>query len=223
MKIMHTSDTHAQFPELIGREDVDVIVHSGDMLPNMRPRAKLQEKLYQRDWIREHGEQFKEWIGKKPFLFCSGNHDYIDPCDELKDLGINAINIDNKLVELDGIKFYGFPYVPYIGVWNWELIEREMRNAVAKLVEMLDFHKVDVLVAHCPPYGILDLSYQRTHIGNVSMINAINDTIKEMPKLYLCGHAHDSCGFHMLNIERPDGNKLIKISNSATEYRILEI
>jgi Icc-related predicted phosphoesterase len=221
MKICHVSDTHTRFPELIG--DYNLIVHSGDMLPNMRPRAKLQEKLFQRDWIRENGERFKTWIGEKPFLFCSGNHDYIDPCDELKDLGINAINLDNKMIEIDGVKFYGFPYVPYIGVWNWELIEREMRSAVERLVEIVDFHKIDVLVAHCPPYGILDMNMQRTHIGNVAMINAINYTIRNMPKLYLCGHAHESRGFQDLIVPRDDGNKLIKISNSATEYRILEI
>jgi Icc-related predicted phosphoesterase len=192
------------------------------MLPNHRPRLKRQEPLFQRDWIREHGEDFKEWIGDKPFLFCAGNHDYYNEiCSELCDLKINAIDITNKIVEIDGKKFYGFPYVPYIGVWNWELIEKDMRTKVQELVDIINMFKIDVLVAHCPPYGILDMNHEGHHIGNVAMSNAMSFNFKHIPKLYLCGHCHGDNGIY--NIPLGLNKDYMLISNAATTQRIVEI
>jgi Icc-related predicted phosphoesterase len=217
MKLCHVSDNHSVFYPLEG--DYEIIIHSGDMLPNNRPRLKSQEPLFQRDWIRDNSENFKRWIGNKPFLFCSGNHEYTEPCTELRDMGINAINIDNKIVELNGFKFYAFPYVPYIGVWNWEAIERDMKNKVDVLIDVLNKNDIDVLVAHCPPYGILDMNNRGSNIGNLPMLEALKNNITKFPKLYLCGHVHEANGYDELIIN----NKILKISNAATSYRIIEI
>jgi Icc-related predicted phosphoesterase len=216
LKILHTSDTHGSFPDMIG--DFDLIVHSGDLLVNQKPRMKLGEALFQRDWIRENGDKFKQWIGNKPFLFCAGNHDYMDPCSELRDLGINAIDTTNKLVEVDGVKFYGFPYVPYIGFWNWEAPNQMMRQKIREMVEIIEDNKIDVLIAHCPPYGILDKNTEGTNIGNVAMTNALID-LNHLPKAYLCGHCHNKQNI----IHLPINNKYIRIVNSATICRIVEI
>lgn len=217
MKICHVSDNHSVFYPLEGK--FDIIIHSGDMLPNHRPRLKLQEPLFQRDWIRDNSENFKRWIGDKTFIFCSGNHDYTDPVSELVDLGINAINTNNRVFELNGYKLYAFPYVPYIGVWNWEAKERDMRDKVDTLVDVFDKTDIDILVAHCPPYGILDLNSIGTHIGNLPMLKALENSIKKFPKLYLTGHCHEANGYEEVLI----GDKILKVSNAATSYRIIEI
>lgn len=216
MKICHVSDTHSLFPKL--NEDYDVIVHSGDMLPNRKPRLKIDEHLFQRDWIREHAAEFKTWIGEKLFLFCAGNHDYTEPCTELRDIGINAFDITNKQVEIEGIKFYGFPYVPYIGYWNWEAPNRMMEEKVKELIEIVNKNKIDVLVAHCPPYGILDQNREGTHIGNTHMTAALME-FDPLPKAFLCGHCHERPN----EINLPINGKHIKIVNSATTQRIIEV
>lgn len=211
-RILHCSDSHGQFPEFKG--DFDIIVHSGDMLVNRVPRIAIDEHLFQRDYIRANGEKFKKWIGDKPFIFCAGNHDYAEPCKELRDLGINAINATNKVVKVNGIKFFGFPYVPYIGVWNWEAEPKAMQRKVKHMLQILEEEKVDVLIAHAPPYGVLDTSNTGQKIGNIGMTEALDEG-RLYSKMYLTGHCH---GF---------GGKVIKykgkiISNAATTYQILD-
>jgi hypothetical protein len=72
-------------------------------------------------------EKFKEWIGEVPFLFVLGNHDFISPEHVETQLCANeikAINLTNKLVNFEGDKFYGFPYVPYInGNFNYGIVQ----------------------------------------------------------------------------------------------------
>lgn len=214
MKICHVSDNHSVFYPLIGKWDV--ILHSGDLLPNNKPKTKSQEPLFQRDWIRDNSENFKRWIGDKPFIFSSGNHDYTDPCSELIDIGINAINIDNKIIEFNGYKFTGFPYLGYIGLWNWELKEQDMKIKVDMLVNTINKNNIDILVSHCPPFGLLDENDVGEYIGNVPLRNAIDREIKKLPKLLCVGHNHN------------DGGKKIKyknmlVSNAATIYNIIDI
>jgi Icc-related predicted phosphoesterase len=121
MKIQHISDTHGSIPILEG----DIVIHSGDMYPNI---CNNEEK--QKNWF--NGVKID-----RPFFFCHGNHDYYMP--------ENVIDITNKQVEYKGISIYGFPYVPYIdGDWNYELSISEMKEAVREIP------KVDILVSHAP-------------------------------------------------------------------------
>jgi Icc-related predicted phosphoesterase len=200
MKILHVSDTHGQFIRFEG--NYDIIIHSGDLL------IYNKDPFAQREWIRNNSENFKKWIGNKPFLFCSGNHDYIEVCDQLKDLGINAINIDNKILELNGIKFYGFPHR---GIRDSKV---EMKIKADLLVNILNKNDIDVLVAHCPPFELLDLNEYNEHIGNEYLKDAIDKEIKRLPKLCLFGHCHQNCGKMIY--------KNILMSNAATIFNLIE-
>jgi hypothetical protein len=142
MRIQHTSDNHGFFQDLEG--DFDVVIHSGDLFPNhcfgpKRVWSTLEvEKAFQTDWLKGRIETIKEWIKGKPFLFCSGNHDFIDPCPILIAAGITAINLDDKVTEFEGHTLYGLPWVPFIeGVWNFELMDVEMREEIDRMLNNL--------------------------------------------------------------------------------------
>lgn len=48
----------------------------------------------------------------------------------LNDYGIEAIDLDNKVIEYGGYVWYGFPYVPIIrNCWNFECDETKLRDS----------------------------------------------------------------------------------------------
>ena len=78
MRVVHTSDNHGAFSPIKGRS-IDVIIHSGDLLPDPDPSHGHKKDIieyWQRKWVWDHIEQFKTWIGALPFLFTLGNHDF---------------------------------------------------------------------------------------------------------------------------------------------------
>lgn len=215
MLIGHVSDTHGSFPDIA--KNVDVIVHSGDLCPNKTRGHRETELKFQSEWIKRNIPIFKEWIGDRPFLYCMGNHDY-NPyvCRTLRDNGIEAIDITLKKYTLDGVRYYGFPFIPYIvGEWNFECIADQMQREIRILKDEL-ISGIDILVAHAPIAGILDKNTNGEHCGNNQMADLFNYTIDSSlwPRMYLHGHLHESNGFSVLED--------MFISNAATVVNLIE-
>lgn len=232
MLILHTSDTHGYFPSI--PTEAEVIVHSGDLCPNASRGNREIEIPFQLEWLRKNLLTFKDWIGERPFIFCRGNHDfYPDICKVLQEANINAIDVTSKKVMIDGITFYGFPFIPYIdGEWNGECTSNEMRREINNLKNVLET-SIDVLVCHCPPYGIADASFLirggienstaevvpdwAEHYGNTHLANLFSYGLDEMyfPKYLLCGHVHTNpCITEYFGIT---------ISQAATKTHLVEI
>ncbi len=218
MKILHISDTHSFFPDLEG--DFDVVVHSGDWLPNKPSKLPGTEAEFQEAWITKKANDIKVWLKGKPLLFCQGNHDFIDNKVQeriLVNAGINAICLDNKIVKFRGYNFYGFPYVTWIdGAWSNEKTSEGMLLEVDKLVSLVNKSQIDIIVAHSPPGGVLDEAHGGNHFGNNHMTNAIIHKFTMFPKAYLCGHIHEQGGKAVLL-----GDMLL--SNAATSQRIIDM
>ena len=208
MRILHFSDSHGDLPfapELAN--DCDIVICSGDMMPNGKLRADPGwNRQEQPKWVKRNAEWFRA-LGK-PFLFCAGNHDFIDPCEILLDKGINAVNITNRLVMIDGVRVYGFPWIPYIaGEWGWEITHKEM----VKKVREIPFD-TEILVCHAPLEGMLsDPSYG----GNTALASFMFYEWEIWPKAILSGHHHNTAG-----VREHNGSI---ISNAATTYHILEV
>jgi Icc-related predicted phosphoesterase len=196
IKVLHVSDCHGTFPAFYG--EFDVIVCSGDLLPNKTRGNRHVEPAFQKDWVRKNEQNFKNWIGDKLFLFCPGNHDFIDPCSILREFGLNAHNITDKIFDFMGKKFYGFPYIPFMGnEWNFELFP----DAMGK--------KVDTLV------NLINNNMYKHNCGNRFMANALSYRLNKLPIAYLHGHIHESYG--ITNFET------MLISNAATVWQIISI
>lgn len=212
MKILHLSDTHGTFPELKGA--FDVIVHSGDLMPN-KTRGTATEPGFQKDWVARKAIRLANWIGKTPFLYCPGNHDYYDPESVLRQHGVAATTLGAEPLELLGYKFVGFPYVPWFnGEWNYEKLAPDMFSLMGGVIDRMEAGEIDVLVAHCPPEGILDETFGNVRIGNPQLTRAFN-VANKLPKAILCGHCHESPGTAIV--------RDCIISNAATTMRIIDL
>lgn len=246
MIICHGSDWHGNrfklesgevvsvFPEI--KEEFDIFVMSGDFLPNFRwgcnkNKSDLKEEIkYQENWCRLYAKDLKKCIHDKPFLFSSGNHDFINPCKILKEHGINAIDLDDKVVEFMGYTWYGFPYIPMMNDnWNHERDSNDMRAEIIMMINRLKdakvYNKLDILVAHCPLHGLLDFTkyYGNEHCGNSHMNSALIYQMEKLPILYLCGHIHENGGgtAWLDSFDRAEPGMFI--SNAATTYNILDL
>lgn len=216
MKLLHVSDNHSYFPQL--PEDGDVVIHTGDFLPNASRGNLSIEIPFQTQWIKSRIETFRSWLDGKHFIFSAGNHDFCTEfCNILNEAGINAVDITNKLYRYKNITMYGFPWVPYIaGEWSYECQIDEMARHIRKLKDILIENKVDILLAHSPIANILD-EYQGLHLGNTLMANLFSYELEEKywPKLYCCGHIHQAAGV----------SKLVNmiISNAATRVHTIDM
>lgn len=224
MKILHISDTHGYFTKFHCKPDL--IIHSGDLLPNNIQRlddpkwfTHRDEPTFQTNYILNNASFYQEWLGDIPFLLCNGNHDFINAVPVLKSIGINAYNITEEMITFQQLNIYGFPYVPaYHGMYNYELLGRDMSDKVDHLGDVVEANYVDILVCHCPPYGVLDFTDERhglRHIGNEQLINAFNYKWKHLPDWLLVGHVHENIGIAKY--------KNMTIINSATTSHIIEI
>ena len=225
MRIFHVSDQHGKrFPEV--PNDVDVVVSSGDFLPDCPyigvSSGDIKNIKFQRNWITNNAKKIVTWLNGKPFIMCNGNHDRFNQvADILRHYGAECYNVTFGTMSLQGVKFVGFPWINYIyGEWNYEVMQDKMKEL------MYEFHTEhflektpDILIAHAPPYGILDNedSYDRTtHYGNRVLADYIDyNWVDRLPKAILCGHVHKANG--LINIRG------MQISNAATVSRIVEV
>lgn len=213
-RITHISDTHGEFP--IVPDSSLVIVHSGDMAPNKTRGISTEEAAYQEEWWKANLVDFQCKIGNRIFAYIPGNHDYYDPEQLLRNNGVNAHNLTGKAIKLLDKVYYGFPYIPFIaGEWNYETREAEMR----KLVEAIPL--CNILVAHCPPFGICADVVEGKSGGNSVLMNWLAyNGYSYLPDYLLCGHFHESRGIgQFYDCER--GGTLV--SNAATVQHTFEI
>lgn len=237
MKILHISDCHgfkhrlesgeivSIFPEI--KEEFDIVICSGDFFPNKhwganRKKELIKEEIdYQNNWLFSNIKDFLKFIKNKPFFWSSGNHDWAEPVTILKKNGIDAYDLDNKIVEYLGITLYGFPFIPQLNNnLNFEKDSNQMRQEVEKFIKRLKdadkFNSLNILVAHCPIAGILDFSYNHGgHLGNSHMSNALFYQLIKKPELYCCGHIHEDHGLKTI-----DG---MVVSNAATTWNIIDL
>lgn len=206
MKICHISDTHGAFPPL---PDCDLVVHSGDFMPNRTRGIRPVEETFQTEWLRSKLRRTREWLGDRPLYFCPGNHDFVDPTVMWREAGLTALNLELRQPEFGGLVFAGFPWVPYFtGEWNYETSEAEIGLRLEQL------RPCDVLVCHGPPKGVQDRNGNE-RCGSWAL-RSWCQTNSWVPKYLLCGHIHTAFG----SVKWLRG---ITVVNSATKVRLIDI
>jgi Icc-related predicted phosphoesterase len=226
LKILHVSDTHGTFPELVGLDEVDLIVHSGDFAPSFHPNHREREAREQLAWLEDFKSKFLEWVGGKPFFLCQGNHDYFSPQAFFEAEGIRAADITNRVEGYGDYWFYGFPYIPYMGYcWNWEATVQDMDRYLQPLIDFADSGVPYILVSHCPPFGTLDRTAYGEHIGNSLLATRLSFGLLKPPQAILSGHVHERGGATApFAIKQDDGTfAYVPVYNSATTFRIVTI
>ncbi len=188
MKVVCISDTHRMHGYL-DVPDGDILIHAGDFTD----WGSLNDIL-----------DFSEWLKSLPHkskIIVAGNHDIkFESYPEmaiaaLKNKCKEVIYLNNKIVEVNGLKIFGCPYTPrFAGSFQLDLTQEGDKEFWETLIPDC----IDILVTHGPPYGILD-SVKRGFDGafeteNCGSRGLLDRVIKIKPKLHVFGHIHESYG-----------------------------
>jgi len=165
-------------------------------------------------------ERANRWFGQqnaKHVIFCAGNHDtFLEGIgkENVKKLFTNVIYLENDLVEIEGLRIYGSPFSPEFNNWSFSY---QRRSLEAKNIWSKMSYDLDILVSHCPSYGILDRNLQDERCGCEILQREI--AIKQ-PRVHVFGHIHgeygciNQCGIDFYNVSVL--NEDYKIANKPT-------
>lgn len=177
MRIVCVSDTHNRHRAL-ELPDGDVLVHAGDATG----RGTREEALAFLSW-------FGSLKGYKAKIFVPGNHDFFFESDRATaeilclERGIKLL-VDRPFM-LEGVKFYGSPWVPNLEMWAYYGNHLTLVSRFARIPA-----DTDVLITHTPPFGTL-ADVGTHHIGCYEL----RDRLSELNlKAHIFGHIHDSYG-----------------------------
>lgn len=179
MKVVCISDTHMSHWEL-AMPYGDILVVAGDI-----SGMTTDEELY----------AFNEWLGTldyKAIFVIPGNHDgqFVERETTARSLLTNATVLIDEMVEFQGYKIYGSPWVAQYGDW-WYMIHRDALADKWKKIP----DGVDILLTHQPPYMILD-KVNRGNAGCMYLRDEVLTRIK--PQLHVFGHLHWCGGQYQL-------------------------
>ena len=115
----------------------------------------------------------------------------------------NCTCIDLNRIKLGKKNILGIPYIPtgfHSDDWKlpgfeelWKQYERQIEEYIQRAPSS------EIILAHNPPFGILDTHFDGTHLG----IKFFRDYIlKNNPEIFLCGHAHNFYGEEQINKTR---------------------
>jgi len=134
-------------------------------------------------------EEYKE-LPYKYKILVAGNHDKLferaigfceDLCKEA-----NIIHLFDRWVDINKIRIYGTPWQPPFNNWAFNVKEKDLVRCYAKIPK-----KTDILLTHCPPYGILDQAGNGYHCGSKALLERVKQV---RPKVHAFGHLHESYG-----------------------------
>jgi Icc-related predicted phosphoesterase len=177
MKIICISDTHNLHKNL-KVPDGDMLIHAGDMTC-----------VGGIDEIKE----FNEWLGTLPHrhkIVIAGNHDlyFEEEPAKAKMLITNAVYLEDSGVTIEGIKIWGSPISPSYQNWAFN---RERGEEIKEHWDMIP-EDTDILITHCPPFGILDFDPEGRPKGCEELLKIVQQRVK--PLLHVFGHLHDAHG-----------------------------
>ena len=176
MKIVCISDTHARH-HLSTVPDGDILVHAGDLTSH----GDLEDV-----------ESFDRWLGTLPHrhkVVICGNHDFCfqNQADRARARITNAIYLEDTGCEIEGLTFYGSPWQPWYGGWAFNLPRGE---ALAEKWAMIP-DRLDILITHGPPEGILDTTNRGDRAGCRDLLLRVWEV---KPRLHVFGHIHEAAG-----------------------------
>lgn len=217
MKIACYSDLHGTLL-CLPREKVDLAIFSGDIAghnPNGLKAGNASDFDFQFKFLFDTFIPYLKTF-PCPVIFIAGNHDLLldKTCTgkfwkhKKKDVtgllakelaGSAVFYLNRTLLEINGLKVWGSPYVPYIRShthWSFMYPQWDCRSFAQGLYADCP-DDVDILITHGPPAGILDGAGAygggyHGHVGCDFLSNALNTRLK--PKLHCFGHYHAGRG-----------------------------
>jgi len=136
---------------------------------------------------------FNDWLGVIPAkhkIVVGGNHDSeLERIgkEECKRLLTNCIYLENEFIEVGGFKIFGSPFSPEFNRWSFMRYDNDLKEIWATIPL-----ETEILITHCPPFGILDQVLPR---DDSQGSRTLKDRVKDVhPYLHLFGHIHEGFG-----------------------------
>ena len=173
--ICATADLHGWLPPV---PPCDLLLIAGDICPPKDQRAWLDTT-------------FREWLRRSPATHVVGtwgNNDVVAQRGDAPELPCTFL-VD-AVVSRAGLRIYGAPWTTGISYERWALQEED------DLLEGLDRRvpeKLDVLLTHIPPFGLLDRDKRGISNGSRALLAEID---RVRPAVTICGHVHASRGHY---------------------------
>ncbi|WP_094229171.1 metallophosphoesterase family protein [Methanolobus psychrotolerans] len=176
MRLFAIADPHGNYSKieklLEQSGNIDVVLIAGD-ITNFGPDEKALELI----------DMFNP-----PILAVPGNCDHESILEVIENS--RAMNLHNRSVEIDGIRFVGMGGSnPTPFCTPFEIQECDFETNLNNL--MNEKEKTDetvILLTHVPPYGILD------KVGDVHVGCKALSTFLDKANLMVCGHIHEARG-----------------------------
>ena len=179
MKLIAVSDIHGRHRKGLTLPPGDILIIAGDV------GARTQDEA----------EEFVAWMGQQAHrhkMLVPGNWDRFleDEPDQAaaicRDHGVILLNDSGTTI--DGITFWGSPITP---TFMSMAFNRAPGTEIERHWSMIP-DRVDVLIVHGPPYGILDQTEPgKPHLGCPELLARVR-AVK--PKVFICGHIHGGYG-----------------------------
>jgi len=203
MRLVFVSDTHNRLAR-VKVPDGDMLIHCGDF--TMRSEAKTPAQHL------GQVERFNQDLGALPHPFkvvVAGNHDlpFENMPAEARALLTNAVYLQDELIELAGFRIYGSPWQPEYRKWSFNL-PRSSDELAAVWKKVPD--KVDILVTHGPPKGILDRTPLWPSVGDELLLERV---LQVRPRIHCFGHVHHSHG-----VLEQDGTTFVNAASLNENY-----
>ena len=168
--------------------------------------------------------EFISWYAKQDAvhkIYVPGNHDIF--CEQKPDFVINICKandvhyLHNTGITLSGINFWGTATQPFFCNWAFNVIDARDRARDFALIP----DDTEVLITHCPPYGILDNTppsvwnnfSTEEHVGCHALMSAVG---RVKPRFHIFGHIH--CAYGQF---RRSGTLFVNASICTEQYKQL--
>lgn len=200
IKVVCISDTHCRLRNVTIPEG-DILIHAGDLTFQGNVTEISQE-------LRELERIAKNF---KAVFYIAGNHDWLGEYNSsllrqmCKDVGVTYLQDEWAVHE--GLVIYGSPWQPEFCDWAFNLPRGE--KLAEKWAQIPD--KVDILITHGPPAGILDKTPYGESVGCKDLFERV---IKVKPQLHVFGHIHHNYGIYHF-----DGITFVNASTCTERYK----
>ena len=222
IKLMHASDLHGRYEMLEQAEgqEFDAWCITGDFFPN-KARSMMggisppDEARYQGQWFGHKERSILRRLGNKPVITVDGNHDFVSLGALLHRARPGMVHrITPAGWDFMGVRFAGFPNIPYIGGhWNHES-GKDVLSALC--YDVFEEGDPEVLVTHCPPHGILD---EVEGYGCTALTSNLAMRTHRV-RAHLFGHCHLDGGKSM---EKLFGDQKINFHNGAEHVKLVVV
>ncbi|RYD37467.1 MAG: metallophosphoesterase [Verrucomicrobiaceae bacterium] len=168
------ADTHRRHRELV-IPPCDLLIHCGDMCRFQQDDMGTLEDID--CWFEE--------VPAKRVVCIGGNHDFGLQSRVFR--FAHAEYLCDSLIEVEGLKIYGAPWIPDLSRFAFYLPEKALAEKWSRIPA-----GIDILITHTPPQGILDVpSSGDGHLGCPHLRRELE---RIQPRLHVFGHIHASHG-----------------------------